>query len=199
MTNKAVEINIGITLHWKNRALVKTHIKRIFDISAKNSRPNLPDLYSILNPETSSLSPSAKSKGARLVSEIIVTSHINNEGRFNNPKGNLPEDLIKYPFPSSMIVSRKKIKEISYEIVWALARKDPKKAYLLLDLQPAKKIGKTLSPEITRNTITLYLTFIYLNSICIISQNTKARPNVKGAILKKKFLFLLIGTIISLV
>merc|ERR1712200_163747 len=98
-----------------------------------------------------------------------------------------------------MIVIRKKIKEISYEIVLALARKDPKKAYLLLELQPAKKIGKTLSPEITKNTITLYLTFIYLNSICMINQNTRAKPRVRGAILKKKFLFLLIGTIISLV
>jgi len=153
----------------------------------------------MLNPETNSLSPSAKSKGARLVSEIMVTSHINNRGRFSSPKGKLPEDLTRYPFPNNIIVRRKKIKEISYEIVWALARKDPKKAYLLLDLQPAKKIGKTLNPEITKKTITLYLTFMYLNSICIINQNTKASPSVKGAILKKKFLFLLIGTIISLV
>jgi len=95
MTNKEVEMNIGMRLHWKNRALVKIHIKRIFDISAKNNRPNLPDLYSILNPDTNSLSPSAKSKGARLVSEMIVTSHMNSKGRLSKPKGNLPEDLIK--------------------------------------------------------------------------------------------------------
>jgi len=113
MTSRAVEMNIGTTLHWKNKALVRIHIKRIFDISAKKSKPNLPDLYSMLNPETSSLSPSAKSKGARLVSEIIVANHINSKGRFNNLKGNLPENLIRYPFPSNIIVRRKKIKEIS--------------------------------------------------------------------------------------
>ena len=67
----------------------------------------------MLNPETSSLSPSAKSKGARLVSEIIVTSHINSKGRLSNTKGNLPEDLIRYPFPNNIIVRKKKIKEIS--------------------------------------------------------------------------------------
>ena len=85
----------------------------MLDISAKKSNPNLPELYSILNPDTNSLSPSAKSKGARFVSEIIVTSHINSKGRFSKPNGNLPEDLIKYPFPRSIIVSRKKIREIS--------------------------------------------------------------------------------------
>jgi len=89
----------------------------MFDISARKSSPNLPELYSILNPETNSLSPSAKSKGARLVSEIIVISHISRRGKFRSPKGNLPEDLIRYPLPSNMIVSRKKISEISYEIV----------------------------------------------------------------------------------
>jgi len=113
ITNRAVEINIGITLHWKNKALVKIHINKMFDISAKKSNPNLPELYSMLNPETNSLSPSAKSKGARLVSEIIVISHIRRRGKLRSPRGNLPEDLIKYPLPSNMIVNRKKINEIS--------------------------------------------------------------------------------------
>jgi len=89
----------------------------MFDISARNSNPNLPELYSMLNPDTNSLSPSAKSKGARLVSEMIVINHINSKGRFSRTKGNLPEDLIMYLFPSSIIVKRKKINEISYEIV----------------------------------------------------------------------------------
>lgn len=113
MTNRAVEINMGTKLYWKNKALVRMHMNKIFDISARKSKPNLPELYSILNPETSSLSPSAKSKGARLVSEMIVMSHISRRGRLSNPKGNLPEALIKYPFPSSITVSRKKISEIS--------------------------------------------------------------------------------------
>jgi hypothetical protein len=36
--------------------------------SAKNKKANTPPPYSMLNPDTNSLSPSAKSKGARLVS-----------------------------------------------------------------------------------------------------------------------------------
>jgi hypothetical protein len=36
----------------------------------------VPDLYSVLNPETNSDSPSAKSKGVRLVSASIETNHI---------------------------------------------------------------------------------------------------------------------------
>lgn len=47
--------------------------------------------------------------------------------------------------------------------------------------------------------MTLYFTFMYLNSNCMINQKIKAKPKVKGAILRKKFLFLLIGTIISFV
>jgi hypothetical protein len=73
----------------KNRALVIIHIKRILDISARNKSPNLPDLYSILNPDTSSLSPSAKSKGARFVSEIIVITHTTKRGKFKRTSGNL--------------------------------------------------------------------------------------------------------------
>jgi len=36
----------------------------------------VPDLYSVLNPETSSDSPSARSKGVRLVSASIEINHI---------------------------------------------------------------------------------------------------------------------------
>lgn len=89
------------------------HIKRMFDISARNNKPNPPDLNSILNPETSSLSPSAKSKGARLVSEMMVISHITSKGAFSSAKGKLDEELIMYPFPNNITVKRKKIREIS--------------------------------------------------------------------------------------
>lgn len=42
--------------------------KRMLAYSAKKIKANVPDLYSVLNPDTSSDSPSAKSKGVRLVS-----------------------------------------------------------------------------------------------------------------------------------
>lgn len=85
----------------------------MFDISAKNKSPKPPELYSMLNPETSSDSPSAKSKGARFVSEMIVIVHINKRGRHNRERGYLPLALIKYPFPKNITVSKQKIKEIS--------------------------------------------------------------------------------------
>lgn len=44
--------------------------------SARKINTNPTDEYSILNPETSSDSPSEKSKGVRLVSAIIITNHI---------------------------------------------------------------------------------------------------------------------------
>lgn len=46
----------------------------IIEYSAKKIKANPPLLYSILKPETNSDSPSAKSKGARLVSakKIII-------------------------------------------------------------------------------------------------------------------------------
>jgi len=190
-------MNIRRVLSEKNKDLVKIHMNKILDISAKNSKPKLPELYSILNPDTNSLSPSAKSNGARLVSEIIVTNHINSKGKLSTTRGNLSDLLIKYLLPRSIRVIRKKIREISYEIVWALARREPKNAYLLLELHPAKKMGNTLSPETTRKIITLYLITIYLNWSCMITQKTKAKPKVIGAIRRKKFLFLLIGTTTS--
>ena len=58
----------------KNRTLESILITRIFAYSAIKMRANPPALYSTLNPETNSDSPSAKSKGARLVSAIQETN-----------------------------------------------------------------------------------------------------------------------------
>ena len=51
----------------------RTDIKMIAIYSAKNTITKRTDLYSVLNPETSSLSPSAKSKGLRLASASTLT------------------------------------------------------------------------------------------------------------------------------
>jgi len=47
---------------------IRYPIKIILPYSAKNNKANPPLPYSILNPDTNSDSPSAKSKGVRLVS-----------------------------------------------------------------------------------------------------------------------------------
>lgn len=54
---------------------VKNLINKILPYSAIKINANPPALYSILNPETNSDSPSAKSKGVRLVSANPVISH----------------------------------------------------------------------------------------------------------------------------
>lgn len=51
-----------------NKITIKYLIKIILPYSAKNNKAKPPLPYSILNPETNSDSPSAKSKGVRLVS-----------------------------------------------------------------------------------------------------------------------------------
>jgi hypothetical protein len=61
-------------------APVKTLIAKIFLYSAIKIKANGPAAYSMLNPDTNSDSPSAKSKGARLVSARTVTTHTINKG-----------------------------------------------------------------------------------------------------------------------
>lgn len=59
---------------------VKRLITKIFAYSARKIRANPAAPYSILNPETNSDSPSAKSKGARLVSATQVTNQTKETG-----------------------------------------------------------------------------------------------------------------------
>lgn len=56
-------------------------IKRILAYSAIKRIAKPPDEYSILNPDTNSDSPSAKSNGDRLVSAKLLINHL-------TPKGN---------------------------------------------------------------------------------------------------------------
>jgi len=53
-----------------------TDMKIIAIYSAKNTITKRTELYSVLNPETSSLSPSAKSKGLRFASASTLTANM---------------------------------------------------------------------------------------------------------------------------
>jgi len=59
---------------------VRRLIIKMFAYSAMKIIANNPLLYSMLNPETSSDSPSARSKGVRFVSAKLVIYHIRNSG-----------------------------------------------------------------------------------------------------------------------
>lgn len=63
-----------------NNTLVKSLIIKMLAYSAIKIRANNPLLYSVLKPDTSSDSPSAKSNGVRFVSARFVINQITNRG-----------------------------------------------------------------------------------------------------------------------
>lgn len=78
--------NLGLDSDWKNK-IIDIILKIIILIySAKKISANHPPIYSTLNPETSSDSPSAKSKGLRFVSARQVIIHIINNNIFPEKK-----------------------------------------------------------------------------------------------------------------
>lgn len=72
---RRTEKNLGVKKVIK-KTLVKSLITIMLAYSAIKIKANLPALYSTLNPETSSDSPSAKSKGVRFVSAKIEVNQI---------------------------------------------------------------------------------------------------------------------------
>jgi hypothetical protein len=70
----------SITIFLEKTTTVIILIIRIFMYSAIKISANDPALYSTLNPDTNSDSPSAKSNGVRLVSARLVTNHIKHKG-----------------------------------------------------------------------------------------------------------------------
>lgn len=60
----------------KNKIIVRAFIMIMFAYSARKKRAKGPPAYSTLKPDTSSDSPSVKSKGARLVSAKVEINHI---------------------------------------------------------------------------------------------------------------------------
>jgi len=106
---------------------------------------NFSEPYSILNPDTNSDSPSAKSNGVRLSSATTVISQIpaiiiagSKYPTICPLTKNLINDIL---FHIRAILKRIKANEISYEIVCAAARRPPIKAYFLFDAQPDPSNG----------------------------------------------------------
>jgi len=64
-----------------NKIAESVFINKILAYSAKKKRAKGPPAYSTLNPETSSDSPSVRSKGARLVSARVEVYHIAARGQ----------------------------------------------------------------------------------------------------------------------
>jgi len=125
----------------------KILIKIILAYSAINNRANPSLPYSILNPDTNSDSPSAKSKGVRFVSAKHETSQIKTIG-IN--RVNFHQILFSLIITNRFMLALKVKKNIkikanltSYDTVCAIARKDPISAYLLFEAQPEMRTGYT--------------------------------------------------------
>lgn len=134
-------------------------MNKILPYSAINRKANLDPPYSILNPETNSLSPSAKSKGARLVSAKIQNTHKHNKAgrRAKIQKTELASLNLSR---NKIITSNARAITTSYEIVWAEARTLPSKAYLELLAQPERRRVKTFKEETLRKKIIPHLNLI---------------------------------------
>lgn len=68
--------NVGICEAPRNRRAERVFIRRMLAYSARKKRAKGPPAYSTLKPETSSDSPSVRSKGARFVSARVEMYHI---------------------------------------------------------------------------------------------------------------------------
>lgn len=119
-------------------------MSRMLAYSARKNKANGPPAYSTLKPETSSDSPSVRSKGARFVSAKVEIYHIAAKGQAG-ASSQMPSwavlKVCRVKPPTKIIILRRiKPRLTSYEIVWATARKAPIKAYLEFEAQPEPKI-----------------------------------------------------------
>lgn len=126
-----------------NRIAVSNLISRMFVYSAMKIRANILLLYSVLNPDTSSDSPSAKSNGVRLVSARFVVNQIIIIGINISITHDLEFiDIIDMSIDWVAIRATSKISAIdtSYEIVCAILRSAPSRAYFELEHQPEMNV-----------------------------------------------------------
>lgn len=128
----------------ENSVAVIRLIARILVYSAIKIRANSPLLYSTLNPDTSSDSPSAKSNGVRLVSARLVINHrIAIGGRINIIHERCVVEIIVKSKEFRRRSTEIKISDIltSYEMVCATPRRAPSRAYLELEHHPAINVA----------------------------------------------------------
>ena len=126
-----------------NKAIEKILMAIILVYSAIKIIAKGPALYSILNPDTSSDSPSTRSYGVRFVSAKIVANQIGT----NKGKMIIGHECILKVFDRDREAATVKAISIqrdiptSYEIVWAIPRTVPIVAYLEFLAHPAVKVA----------------------------------------------------------
>lgn len=128
----------------KNRIVVKLFIIMMLAYSAMKNRANGPAAYSTLNPDTSSDSPSVRSKGARLVSASVEMNHIMPKGHVGKMSHICSWVVIRVASVNEPFINntdrRMMANVTSYEMVWATARRAPIRAYFEFEAHPDHKI-----------------------------------------------------------
>lgn len=133
----------------------------ILKYSAKKIKANHPPIYSTLNPDTSSDSPSAKSKGLRLVSAKHVIIHIINSVKFPKKKklkfceSEISINEYEYDIIAINKIIRKN--DTSYEIICATLRIAPRCLYLEFADHPISRIEYTAVLDKMKNSKMLCL------------------------------------------
>lgn len=144
---------IFISMLAVNIIAVSSLIPKILVYSAMKISANSPLLYSTLKPETSSDSPSAKSKGVRFVSARFVINHRINIGSIINITQDRCEKAILVRSSEARIRrahNRINVILTSYEIVCATPRSAPRSAYLEFEHHPAMNVAYTCILETHR-------------------------------------------------
>lgn len=131
----------------RNRMADSVFISRMLAYSARKNSANGPPAYSILNPDTSSDSPSVRSKGARLVSARVEMYHMAASGQAgisSQTDSWVILNICRVKPPVKIIMeSRISPKLTSYEMVWATARRAPIRAYFEFDAHPEPRMEYT--------------------------------------------------------
>ena len=128
----------------RKREAERVFINKMFAYSARKNRAKGPPAYSTLKPDTSSDSPSVRSKGARLVSAKVEMYHIPARGQAGKISQTLSCATLKVwrvkPPVKTIIFRRMRPRLTSYEIVCATARRAPMRAYLEFEAQPEPRM-----------------------------------------------------------
>lgn len=105
----------------KKRIVERVFMRRMLAYSARKNSAKGPPAYSTLNPETSSDSPSVRSKGARLVSANVEIYHIAARGQAGAINQILSWAMLKVcsvkPPTKMMMLRRMSPRLTSYEMV----------------------------------------------------------------------------------
>lgn len=138
----------GLKVGPRKIIVVRAFIRIMLVYSAIKNNANGPAAYSTLKPDTSSDSPSVRSKGARLVSANVEINHIKAKGQngiINHICSCDWDRVVKENDPFIVRIDKIIIASVtSYEIVWATARIAPIREYFEFDAHPDHRIEYTV-------------------------------------------------------